>query len=94
MSSSQEPARPAVLLLSGGLDSTTLLALAVSKGFLVHALSFRYGQRHDIEVQAAKRAAERYGALKHVVLDIDLLAKRLHLAAKRQECCFDLSEQH
>lgn len=72
MASSQEPARPAVLLLSGGLDSTTLLALAVNKGFLVHALSFRYGQRHDLEVQAAARAAERYGALKHVVLDIDL----------------------
>lgn len=72
MASSQEPARPAVLLLSGGLDSTTLLALAVSKGFLIHALSFRYGQRHDLEVQAAARAAARYGALKHVVLDIDL----------------------
>jgi 7-cyano-7-deazaguanine synthase len=64
--------RPAVLLLSGGLDSTTLLALAVSKGFLVHTLSFRYGQRHDLEVRAAARASERYGALKHVVLDIDL----------------------
>lgn len=64
--------RPAVLLLSGGLDSTTLLALAQSKGFLVHALSFRYGQRHDVEVKAAARAAERYGVLKHVVLDIDL----------------------
>ena len=74
MSDTKEPPRPAVLLLSGGLDSTTLLALAVSKGFLVHALSFRYGQRHDLEIQAAKRAAERYGALKHVVLDIDLSA--------------------
>lgn len=72
MTASDAPARPAVLLLSGGIDSTTLLALAVSKGFLVHALSFRYGQRHDLEVQAAARAAERYGALKHVVLDIDL----------------------
>ena len=67
-----EPARPAVLLLSGGVDSTTLLALAAKQGFLVHALSFRYGQRHELEVQAATRAAERYGALKHVVLDIDL----------------------
>lgn len=72
MTSSDQPPRPAVLLLSGGLDSTTLLALAASKGFLVHALSFRYGQRHDLEVQSAARAAERYGALKHVVLDIDL----------------------
>lgn len=72
MSATSDQPRPAVLLLSGGMDSTTLLALAVSKGFLVHALSFRYGQRHDHEVQAAVRAAERYGALKHVVLDIDL----------------------
>jgi 7-cyano-7-deazaguanine synthase len=72
MSTTPDPPRPAVLLLSGGMDSTTLLALAVSKGFLVHALSFRYGQQHDLEVEAATRAAERYGALKHVVLDIDL----------------------
>jgi 7-cyano-7-deazaguanine synthase len=72
MTGSPAAARPAVLLLSGGLDSTTLLALAVGKGFLVHALSFRYGQRHDLEVRAAAKAAERYGALKHVVLDIDL----------------------
>lgn len=72
MTGPSDAPRPAVLLLSGGLDSTTLLALAVSKGFLIHALSFRYGQRHDLEVQAAGRAAERYGALKHVVLDIDL----------------------
>lgn len=71
MTDANDP-RPAVLLLSGGMDSTTLLALAVSKGFLVHALSFRYGQRHDLEVQAAQRAAERFGALKHVVLEIDL----------------------
>ena len=72
MTDANSPPRPAVLLLSGGLDSTTLLAFAVKQGFLVHALSFRYGQRHDLEVQAAARAAERYGALKHVVLDIDL----------------------
>lgn len=72
MSDPNADPRPAVLLLSGGMDSTTLLALAVSKGFLVHALSFRYGQRHDFEVQAATKAAERFGALKHVVLDIDL----------------------
>lgn len=72
MTEAEQPPRPAVLLLSGGMDSTTLLALAVTKGFLVHALSFRYGQRHDLEVQAAARAAERYGVLKHVVLDIDL----------------------
>ena len=66
--------RPAVLLLSGGLDSTTLLAYAVKQGFLVHALSFRYGQRHEIELRYASRAVERFGAVKHVILDIDLSA--------------------
>jgi 7-cyano-7-deazaguanine synthase len=61
----------AVLLLSGGLDSTTLLALAREEGFEVHALTFRYGQRHAHEIKAARRVAERYGAVQHVV-DIDL----------------------
>ena len=72
MTEAHSSPRPAVLLLSGGLDSTTLLALAVRQGFLVHALSFRYGQRHELEIQAATRAAERHKALRHVVLDIDL----------------------
>ena len=66
------PDRPAVLLLSGGLDSTTLLALASAEGYLVHALTFRYGQRHAHEVAAAHRVAERYAAHQHVVADIDL----------------------
>ena len=64
--------RPAVLLLSGGLDSTTLLALALREGFEVHALTFRYGQRHEREVEAARQIAARYGAQEHVVADIDL----------------------
>jgi 7-cyano-7-deazaguanine synthase len=72
MTDATHPSRPAVLLLSGGLDSTTLLALAAKQGFLIHALSFRYGQRHDLELQAASRAATRFGVLKHVVMDIDL----------------------
>ena len=63
---------PAVLLLSGGLDSTTLLALAVRDGFAVHALSFRYGQRHEHELEAARRVAARYGAAEHRVATIDL----------------------
>ena len=63
---------PAVLLLSGGLDSTTLLALAVRDGYAVHALSFRYGQRHERELDAARRVAARYGAVEHRVADIDL----------------------
>jgi 7-cyano-7-deazaguanine synthase len=66
------PAPPAVVLLSGGLDSTTCLALAVRDGFAVHALSFRYGQRHAHEVDAARRIARRYGVARHVVVDIDL----------------------
>lgn len=66
--------RPAVLLLSGGLDSTTLLALAARQGYVIHALSFRYGQRHAIEVDAARRAAERFGVVQHVIVDIDLRA--------------------
>ena len=65
-------ARPAVLLLSGGLDSTTLLALTTSEGWKVHALTFRYGQRHGHEVEAARRVARRYGVVEHVVADIDL----------------------
>jgi len=63
---------PAVLLLSGGLDSTTVLALAASAGYAVHALTFRYGQRHGIEIERARAIAERYGVEQHVVADIDL----------------------
>jgi 7-cyano-7-deazaguanine synthase len=66
------PDRPAVLLLSGGLDSTTLLALASAEGYAIHALTFRYGQRHAHEVEAARRVAERYGVREHVFADIDL----------------------
>ena len=62
----------AVLLLSGGLDSTTMLALAVKQGFDVHAMTFRYGQRHSAEIEAARRVARRYGVTDHVVVDIDL----------------------
>jgi 7-cyano-7-deazaguanine synthase len=62
----------AVVLLSGGLDSTTVLAIAKSEGFAVHALTFRYGQRHSIEIDAARRIAEREGAREHHIVDIDL----------------------
>jgi 7-cyano-7-deazaguanine synthase len=72
MSDTTTPPRPAVLLLSGGVDSTTLLALATKQGFLIHALSFRYGQRHELEIEAAKRLAGRYGVVRHVIQDIDL----------------------
>ncbi|MEY4608471.1 MAG: hypothetical protein RL625_688 [Gemmatimonadota bacterium] len=63
---------PAVLLLSGGLDSTTVLALATKAGYAVNALTFRYGQRHGIEIDRARRIAERYQVARHIVVDIDL----------------------
>lgn len=65
-------AQPAVVLLSGGLDSTTVLAIAQSEGFAVHALTFRYGQRHSVEVDAAKRIARNAGVLRHHLVEIDL----------------------
>ena len=63
---------PAVLLLSGGLDSTTLLAVARQEGFAVHAMTFRYGQRHAHEIDAARRVAREWGVARHEVVDIDL----------------------
>lgn len=65
-------ARPAIVLLSGGLDSTTVLAIAKDQGFTPYALSFRYGQRHSVELEAAKRVVEAQGAARHVIADIDL----------------------
>lgn len=64
----------AVVLLSGGLDSATALAVARSDGCEPYALSFRYGQRHAVELDAARRVAEAQGVARHVVLDIDLRA--------------------
>lgn len=64
--------KKAVLLLSGGLDSATTLALAKKQGFDVYCLSFRYGQRHAIELTAARNVAQMLGAREHKVADIDL----------------------
>ena len=77
MNSASSPAQsksaaPAVVLLSGGLDSTTVLAIARSEGFAVHALTFRYGQRHSAEIDAAKRIARSAGVARHQVVEIDL----------------------
>ena len=68
----REQPKRAVVLLSGGLDSTTTLAIAQSEGYEVYALSFRYGQRHAVELEAARRVAERFGVAQHVIADIDL----------------------
>ena len=65
-------ARPAVVLLSGGLDSTTVLAVARREGFTPYAMTFRYGQRHSLEIDAARRVAAAHRVEKHVVVDIDL----------------------
>src|SRR4051812_40366904 len=62
----------AVVLLSGGLDSATVLGIARDEGFSPHALSFRYGQRHEVELMAAKRVAAVAGATEHVIAQIDL----------------------
>ena len=62
----------AVVLLSGGLDSATALAVARSQGYEIYALTVRYGQRHAVEIDAARRVAEALGAARHVVTDLDL----------------------
>lgn len=64
--------RPAVVLLSGGLDSATVLAVARRDGYVPHAMTFRYGQRHAVEIEAARRVAVAQGVTRHVVVDIDL----------------------
>jgi 7-cyano-7-deazaguanine synthase len=66
--------RKAVVLLSGGIDSTTVLALAIRQGFDAHALSFDYGQRHRHELDAARRIVEHLGAAQQIVARIDLRA--------------------
>ena len=62
----------AVVLLSGGLDSSTVLAIAKSNGYEIYALSFSYGQRHKVELDQAKQVAESIGVKEHVIADIDL----------------------
>ena len=64
--------KKAVVLLSGGLDSTTTLAIACSEGYDTYCLSFRYGQRHAVELQCAKNIAKALGVKQHIIVDIDL----------------------
>lgn len=65
-------AQNAIVLLSGGLDSTTVLAIARAEGFEAYAISFSYGQRHMVELECARRVATVLGAREHVVVDFDL----------------------
>ncbi len=67
-------AKKAVVLLSGGVDSTTILAIAKSQGYDVYTMSFRYGQRHVLELDCAEQISRKMAAKKHVILDIDLRA--------------------
>ena len=64
--------KKAVVLLSGGLDSTTVLAIARDEGYNTYAMSFRYGQRHTVELQCAENVAKVLGVKQHTVVDIDL----------------------
>jgi len=66
--------KKAVVLLSGGIDSATAMAIARSEGYEVYSLSFNYGQRHALELEAARRIAEFFCARQHLVLNIDLRA--------------------
>ncbi|MFH0811768.1 MAG: 7-cyano-7-deazaguanine synthase QueC [Pseudomonadota bacterium] len=64
--------KKAVVLLSGGMDSATSMAIARKEGFELYALSFTYGQRHAMEVEKAKKLAEHFGAKDHLILSLDL----------------------
>ena len=64
--------KKAIVLLSGGLDSATCLAVAISQGYECYALSFEYGQRHNIELECAKKLGESAGVIDHTVINIDL----------------------
>ena len=66
--------KKAIVLSSGGIDSTTVMAMAKSEGYEIYSLSFFYGQRHSLELDAAKKVAVMLGAKKHLVVNIDLRA--------------------
>jgi len=72
MAGLSQNAKKAVVLLSGGMDSATCLAIATKDNYDCYAISFRYGQRHEIELKAAKRLAYTFGVVKHLVIDIDM----------------------
>jgi 7-cyano-7-deazaguanine synthase len=86
-----------VVLLSGGLDSATVTAIAKAEGYAVHALSFRYGQRHSVELEAARRVAAYVGVAEHRVADIDLRlfggsALTADIAVPKGRACEEIAE--
>jgi 7-cyano-7-deazaguanine synthase len=66
--------KKAVVLVSGGIDSSTCCAIAANEGFSIYAMSFMYGQRHSIELESARRIAQAFGAVDHRIVNIDLRA--------------------
>lgn len=64
--------KKAVVLSSGGIDSTTAMAIAKSEGYTIYSLSFRYGQRHSVEIESARKVAKALDAAEHLILDLDL----------------------
>ena len=68
--------KKAVVLSSGGIDSTTAMAMAKDLGYEIYSLSFRYGQRHSVELECAKKVAAHIGAVSHKIVDIDLRTVR------------------
>lgn len=78
--------KKAVILLSGGLDSATCLAIAREQGYTCYALSFRYGQRHDVELDAAQKIAQKYEASEHRVIDVPALGEWKG-SALTDHCC-------
>jgi 7-cyano-7-deazaguanine synthase len=67
-----QQSKRAVVLCSGGVDSTTVMAMAKSQGYDIYSLSFRYGQRHEIEIEAAQRVSRFFSVAQHLVLNVDL----------------------
>jgi len=72
MSTSKKAQKKAVILLSGGMDSTTALAVAQKKGFCIYALTVQYGQRHRKEIESAKKICRKFGLQRHLVIEVDL----------------------
>ena len=90
--------RKAVILLSGGLDSATCLAIAKNDGYELHSLSFKYGQRHEFEIGTAKKLAKSIGVENHIVMNINLrefggsaLTDNIEVPKNRDE--FDISSE-